>query len=51
MKTEYYNELMKESAIRYKVMYDALHDIAHASNHDELMKAILKHKDVLRECM
>lgn len=32
-------------------MQATIKDIAHASNHDELMKAILKHKDVLRECM
>lgn len=38
----------RNAALRYHI---TLKEIAHASNHDELMKAILKHKDVLRECM
>lgn len=38
----------KNAALRYHIV---LKDIAHASNAAELHAAILKHKDVLGECM
>jgi len=50
MKESLYTEL-QQMLTEWRDRTLALHDLAHCTNEAEVKAAILKHKDVIRECM